>query len=80
MLSLMKFPQITTNRLILNQVNEGNIEAIVKALNHEIYSINTINIPFPYSIQDAQFWLELSRKGFKHENQYVFAIRLQENN
>lgn len=80
MLYHMKFPQITTNRLILNQANDDDIETIVKVLNHEIYSINTINIPFPYSIQDAQFWLELSRKGFENENQYVFAIRLQENN
>lgn len=73
------FPQITTQRLILNQPNERDLETIVDILNNKVYSENTINIPFPYSEADARYWLELSKNGFENKNQYIFAIRLKSN-
>lgn len=76
----MKFPQLKTERLLLNQPTENDVKTISKILNHDVYSHNTINIPFPYSDKDAQFWLELCRNGFKNETQYIFAIRLQDTN
>lgn len=74
------FPEIETKRLFLNQPNENDLENITKILNNPIYSKNTINIPFPYSKDNARFWVELAKEGFKNTNHYIFAIRLKENN
>lgn len=75
----MDFPKLETERLILDAPKEIDLENIAKILNNEIYSKNTINIPFPYTIDSAKFWLNLSENGLKNENQFIFAIRLKDN-
>ncbi len=76
-----QLPQIITERLILNQPNLNDLEKISSILNtSELYSKNTINIPFPYTIENAKFWVDLADNGLKNQNQYIFAIRLKENN
>lgn len=72
------FPEIETERLFLNQPGENDVDSIVQILNNPIYSENTINIPFPYSKDNARFWLGLAEEGFKNENHYIFSIRLNE--
>ncbi len=74
----MDFPKLETERLILDAPKEHDLENIAKILNNEIYSKNTINIPFPYTFDSARFWFTLSENGFKNENQYIFAIRLKD--
>lgn len=74
------FPIISTQRLILNQPDETDLETITEILNNKVYAENTLNIPFPYSKNDASFWIELARNGFRNEDQYIFAIRLKDNN
>ena len=71
-------PTIITSRLLLNQPKMEDLKKIVKILNNEIYSKNTINIPFPYTKDNAEFWLQLYKDGIKNENQYIFAIRLKD--
>lgn len=75
----IKFPEIKTEKLILNQPEENDLGRIVRILNHPVYSKNTINIPFPYSENNARFWLELAKSGFENKTHYIFAIRLKEN-
>ena len=74
-----KFPEIELQRIILNQPNKDDIKSICEILSNEIFSQNTINIPFPYEKKDAEFWIELSKNGFNIGNQYVFAIRDKKN-
>tara|TARA_R100000306_G_C4353275_1_gene131296 strand:- start:62 stop:604 length:543 start_codon:yes stop_codon:yes gene_type:complete len=77
----IQLPQIITERLVLNQPNLSDLEKISSILNtSELYSKNTINIPFPYTINNAKFWVDLADNGLKNQNQYIFAIRLKENN
>ncbi|MCO7319823.1 GNAT family N-acetyltransferase [Riemerella anatipestifer] len=76
---ITKFPKIETERLILNQPLLNDIKNIVDILNDETYSKNTINIPFPYTIKSAKFWVELAKQGFENKTQYIFAIRTKEN-
>ena len=72
-----KFPELRTERLILNQPKNSDLKKITEILNSEVYSKNTVNIPSPYTDKSAEFWLRLSEEGFINENQYVFAIRLK---
>lgn len=74
-----KLIEIKTVNLLLNQPNENDLEIIAEILNNSVYSKNTINIPFPYSKNDAQFWIDLADKGIENQTQYIFAIRLATN-
>ncbi|MBX2931703.1 MAG: GNAT family N-acetyltransferase [Chitinophagaceae bacterium] len=71
---------IETERLILNRPTEKDIKKISAILNNEIYAKNTINIPFPYTENDAKFWLDVVKEGWQKKNKFIFTIRLKENN
>lgn len=70
-----KFPTLSTDRLLLNQVQENDIPEIVNLLNEKGFSEHTINLPYPYLAKNAEFWVGLAQKGFKNKDKYVFAIR-----
>ncbi|MDY3317878.1 GNAT family N-acetyltransferase [Riemerella anatipestifer] len=73
-------PEIETERLILSLPKNVDLDRITEILNNEVYSKNTINIPYPYTRKNAEFWLQLAKDGINNQNQYIFAIRLKENN
>lgn len=75
----MIFPTIETERLILNQPHENDAEQVAKSLNHKEFSDNTLTIPFPYTMENAKFWISLSQQGFESETNFIFAIRLKDN-
>jgi len=72
-------PKLETSRLILNRPTEQDIERIAELLNHKIYAENTVNIPYPYGIDDAKFWVRMVEDGLKNENHLILGIRLKEN-
>ena len=76
---MKNFPSLETDRLILNFPEEKDIPKITAILNDEIFSKNTVNIPYPYTEESAKFWISLAEQGFENKSQYVFAIRLKEN-
>jgi len=71
--------KIETERLKLNQPNIDDLERVSEILNNEVYSKNTLNIPYPYTRSNAEFWLQLAKDGFENQNHFIFAIRLKEN-
>lgn len=73
-----KFPIIETERLILSQLEEKDIPFITEYLQHRIYSDLTSNIPYPYTENDAIFWLKMSKEAFENEIGYTFGIRNKE--
>ncbi|NIF05631.1 GNAT family N-acetyltransferase [Chryseobacterium sp. Tr-659] len=73
-----KFPIIETERLILSQLEEKDIPFIVELLQHRIYSDLTSNIPYPYTENDAKFWLKMSKEAFENNTGYTFGIRNKE--
>ena len=75
---MKKFPTIETERLILSQLEEKDIPFIVEYLQHRIYSDLTSNIPYPYTEDDARFWLKMSKEAFENNIGYTFAIRDKE--
>lgn len=73
-----KFPMIETERLILSQLEEKDIPFITEYLQHRIYSDLTSNIPYPYTENDAVFWLKISKEAFENNTGYTFGIRNKE--
>ncbi|CAH0142044.1 GNAT family N-acetyltransferase [Chryseobacterium sp. Bi04] len=73
-----EFPIIETERLILSQLEEKDIPFITEYLQHRIFSDLTSNIPYPYTENDAQLWLKMSKEAFEDHTGYTFGIRNKE--
>lgn len=75
---MKEFPIIETERLILSQLEEKDIPFITEYLQHRIYSDLTSNIPYPYTENDAQLWITMSKEAFEDHTGYTFGIRNKE--
>lgn len=73
----MKFPQFSTDRLILGKVQSIDIPKIVEYAGNKKVADTTLNIPHPYHEKDAIFWLNMANQGFEKKTQFTFAIRLK---
>ncbi len=69
------FPQLETERLILNAIGPTDIPQIVDYLQDKVYSDFTSNIPYPYRKEDAEYWLKLAEEAFANSKGFTFAIR-----
>ncbi|HAF34868.1 GNAT family N-acetyltransferase [Sphingobacterium sp. UBA7038] len=69
------FPQLVTERLILNAIDTTDIPQIVDYLQDKVYSDFTSNIPYPYRKEDAEYWLKLAEEAFANRKGFTFAIR-----
>ena len=78
---MTNFPTLETERLILNRPTENDLGDLILHLNSDnVFSENTLNIPFPYQNENAEFWIhELVNKGFEEKKNFTFAIREKEN-
>lgn len=55
---MTEFPFLCTKRLVLDRPTESDKKDLLYYLNQTAeFSENTLNIPFPYSENDAAFWL-----------------------
>ncbi|MEY8758430.1 GNAT family N-acetyltransferase [Chryseobacterium tongliaoense] len=75
---MKKFPVIETERLILSELKEEDIPYVVEYLQEKVFSELTSNIPYPYSEEDAKYWLTISKEAFETDKGYTFAIRDKE--
>jgi RimJ/RimL family protein N-acetyltransferase len=73
-----EFPKIETNRLLLRKIVLSDITSLLKYVNNKAISNNILNIPYPYSEEDAIFRMNFVFQGFKNKERYVFAIILKE--
>ena len=71
------FPEIKTERLILNQPKWNDVPTIVSYANNLKIVENTRSMPHPYFEEDAISWIHMVNQGFKKKNNYMFAVRLQ---
>lgn len=72
----MTFPKLKTARLVLSKLSMQDIPAIVTYAGNKKVAETTLNIPHPYSEEDAVFWINKAREGFENKTQYTFAIRI----
>lgn len=75
-----QFPQIQTERLLLNQLQYTDIPQIVTYAANKRISDYTLNLPYPYTDEDAVFWINLANQGFKNKTNFIFAIRIKNDN
>jgi len=75
-----ELPQIETKRLIINELKSEDIKSIVKYASNKSISDYTLNLPHPYSEKDAIYWINLAHQGLKAGTNYIFAIRLKDDN
>lgn len=75
---MKNFPVLETERLILSAIKEEDIPYIVEYLQEKVFSELTSNIPYPYTEDDARFWLKNSRQAFEMKTGFTFAIRNKE--
>lgn len=78
MKKLSEFPEIKTERLILSQLKEEDLDLVTEYLQNRIFSDLTSNIPYPYTRQDAEFWLKMSGAAFDKNTGFTFAVRNKE--
>lgn len=69
------FPNLDTDRLLLNQTKPADIPLIVAYAGNLKIVQNTRTMPHPYVEEDAIAWINMANQGFKAKNNYMFAIR-----
>ena len=73
-------PQLITSRLLLRKLEVTDLPFLVKYANNKAVSNNVLNIPHPYTEEDAVFWLNFVWQGLKSGERFVFAVVLKESN
>lgn len=66
--------QRKTERLYLRRMLISDFPSLIKYINNPVIAENILNIPYPYSEEDAIARLNLILKGLKEESRYIFAI------
>ena len=72
------FGSLTTPRLLLSPPRVADIPTIVELLNDHTVSRYTAHIPFPYTEDDAVYWVNLANRSRRDGSKQVFAIRDRE--
>ncbi len=75
---MTEFPILKTQRLRLGKLRVEDIKRIVELANNKTISDNTLTFPYPYTEENAIFWINFSNEGFKSKEHYVFGIFLNE--
>jgi len=75
-----KFPEIKTSRLILGKLSINDIPKIIECASNKKIADTTLNIPHPYEVRDAIFWINNANKGFENKSQFTFGIKIKTNN
>ncbi len=70
----MPIPQLTTPRLLLRGFRATDIPAIVQLLQDPAIARTTLNIPYPYTEEDARTWLRIQQEQLTQGQGYTFAI------
>ena len=64
--------EIYTDNLIIKKPSEEHLNSLIKELNNWNVSQWLVNVPYPYTIDDAQYWLKKTQ-----EDDYSFNIFLK---
>lgn len=74
----MDFPELITKRLRLGIIRSSDIPNIVENANNKNIADNTLNLPHPYSTENAMVWKDMQQQGFQSKQNSIFAIFLKE--
>ena len=70
--------KLETERLILREWRDGDVEDLISGLNNLNISQWLVSVPYPYTKKDAENWMRYCRtlQG-QQQNAYEFAIELK---
>ncbi len=72
-------PILITERLQLSPPVDADLEQLVFLLNESPdFSKNTLTMPYPYTKENGEFWIQLSENGLKNNDAVILAIRNRE--
>ncbi len=71
------FPELITERLVLNRPEGKDIPAIVLHAGNIKIVENTRSMPHPYHEKDAISWIHSVNMGFENKDNFIFAVRLK---
>lgn len=69
-----KFPTLKGTKIILKDLQISDVEDIYSLAKNENVSRYTLNIPYPYKIEDAIWWVNNAKEKFKTKEQFTFGI------
>lgn len=72
--------ELETKRLILREWKRKDIEDLMEGLNNIDVSKWLALVPYPYTMKDAENWIEYCIKRVERRNSYEFAIELKSEN
>jgi [ribosomal protein S5]-alanine N-acetyltransferase len=67
---------ITTDRLLLREIAEHDIESLVKILNEPKILESILEVPRPFTDRVASVWIDEQRKGGRMSQHHPFGVSL----
>ena len=64
--------ELRTDNLVIKKPSKGDLNSLIRELNNWNISKWLVNVPYPYTINDAKLWLKKT-----HEDNYSFNIFLK---
>jgi ribosomal-protein-alanine N-acetyltransferase len=72
-----EYPQLTTPRLLLRAFAEADVPSLVALAGDYEVARHTLNIPHPYTEDDARRWLYLTQQARAQNTAFPFALVLR---
>jgi RimJ/RimL family protein N-acetyltransferase len=70
-------PELHTPRLRLRAFALADVPHLVALAGNYEVAKNTLNIPHPYTVEDAHRWVQLTRQNAAQQVGYAFALELK---
>jgi ribosomal-protein-alanine N-acetyltransferase len=74
-----EFPCLRTVRLLLRAFSLADVPQLVALAGNYEVAKNTLNIPHPYSEEDARRWVQFTQENYQQQTGYAFAMELLSN-
>ncbi len=70
-------PELHTPRLLLRAFTLADVPHLVALAGNYEVAKNTLNIPHPYTVEDARRWVQLTQENAEQQTGYAFALELK---
>lgn len=77
---MKKFPELSTDRLLLRKFHISDKGVIKDLCSERDIAATTLSIPHPFSLEDAEKWLQNKQDDFKQGKEIAWAMCLKESN
>lgn len=74
---MKKFPELSTERLLLRQFQMSDKEVVQKLCSDKEIAATTLSIPHPFRLEDAENWLENKEEDYREGKEIAWAICLK---